>query len=42
MRVASPILRFDGGRLAMLEKRGANIRRLTDSDIRAFGLAAER
>jgi hypothetical protein len=26
----------------MLEKRGANIRRLTDSDIRTFGLAAER
>lgn len=42
VRVASPILRFDGGRLAMLEKRGANIRRPTDSDIRAFGLAAER
>ena len=26
----------------MLEKRGANIRRLTDSDIRTFGLATER
>jgi hypothetical protein len=41
VRVASPILRINGGWLAMLEKRGANTKRLMDSDIRAFGLAAE-